>query len=93
MARALLAAAFILAFSLGAYADENPGTGVISGAAAGAAGGAAIGGPVGAVIGGAGGAIVGGASADQESALREYVEERRAPADEPREPIAIAPSF
>jgi len=93
MTRALLAAVSILAFPLGAYADDNPGAGVISGAAAGAAGGAIIGGPVGAVIGGAGGAIVGGGAADQESALREYVEETHAPADESREPIAGAPSF
>jgi hypothetical protein len=79
MARALLAAALIVAIPVGAYAQDDPGRSMVSGAAAGAAGGAIIGGPVGAVIGGVGGAIVGGDAVDQR---REYVEAVRAPSYE-----------
>jgi hypothetical protein len=65
MARALLAAALILAIPGVGDAKDDPGAGIISGVAAGAAGGAIVGGPVGAVIGGVGGAIVGGDKADR----------------------------
>jgi hypothetical protein len=90
MARALLAAALIMAIPAAAVADDNPGAGMVSGAAAGAAGGAIIGGPIGAVIGGVGGAIVGGDAAQPQPGIPEYVETRGVTSYDWRKPVGGA---
>ena len=85
--RALVAASFLAAVTLPAYAFAQ--SGAASGAATGAVGGAIVGGPVGAVVGAGVGAVAGGLADDQRPRFRQYVTTEKRPSYAYKEKVVV----